>query len=54
MVSAMGGSEDVATYIKVDNGNESCVCSLASGTADNITCRFYRTDCPLSQDFVIN
>lgn len=49
------GSENVASYIRVDNsGNESCVCSVVEGTATSLTCTFYRTDCPLLQELVIN
>ena len=55
MASTEGGSENVATYIRVgsDNG-ESCVCTVVVEAATRVSCTFYRTDCPLSQELIIN
>lgn len=55
MVSTQGSSENVASYIRVgSNGEESCVCVLARDTATRLECNFYRTDCPIIQNFTIN
>lgn len=55
MASTMGGSDVVATYIRVgSNGEESCVCTLVERMATSITCTLYRIECPLLQELVIN